>query len=856
MKLVSFFLFIFFLQQETLVAQFTDNFSDQNFSDNPKWLGNDTSFTVENEVLRLTANENTNTGYLSTISQAVLEASWEFDIEYTFQPSGNNHARIYLIADNQDLTADLNGYYLEVGATNRSVRLLRQDGTDSSPIISGIENRLASNPVQLSVRVTRDIVGFWEVFTDTTGGNNYQNEGSGFDDTYLIGDYFGVYCTFTPTRADRFYFDNFNVTGTPFLDETPPSIVTVEAVSANELTVLCDKGVDLTSFDDLTNFEVTPNVGIPSSAERNPSKTSEFTLTFDTSFEIGKPYTLSTENISNFSGYTSSKQEINFQYIVAQEAEYGDILINEFMVNSSPTVGLPDHQYVELYNRSDKYFHLKDWKLSDANSDGTIQDVWLYPDSFVVLVPTAGLSDYPSATNVTSWATLNLTEDRIQLSSTNGELINAVHYTKDWYGDELKSEGGYSIERINPTFNCSNATNWRASSAETGGTPGITNSEVDTLPDAILPSISFARALNEKTILLSFNKGINPELTPFNATSITPTITIDSIHFESVFPETVSLHLAGNLQKNIPYTILLNQVVDCNANENSIETTVYLPDSATIGDVVINEILHHPLTGGADFIELYNTSSKYIDLHNWSFANYDEGLANEKWITQHYILAPQHYVTITSDSSFLKVNYPFSGSGNYIHLDLPSYTNDSSTVFLAQGSQVMDKVSYTDDWHFQLLQTTKGVSLERFDPLGVSNDKNNWHSASETKGFATPGLENSQRSSANVEGALSLSSSSFSPDQDGYEDVLLMTYQLTEPEMVGNLVIYDNMGRKVKQLLNNELLGSSGTIKWDGINESGNKVLIGPYILIFEALNLETGEQVLLRKVVTVAGKL
>ena len=851
---------ILFLLGVTLggYAQFSDDFSDGDFTENPPWFGDTGFFSVENNQLRLTAPSESQEAQLVTLSQALITASWEFALEMTFQPSGNNFAKVYLLSDNSQLNAPLNGYYLEIGATNRAVRLMRQNGTTTATVVEGIENRLASNPVQLSVRVTRDAVGFWEVYTDTTGGTAYVLEGNGFDDTNLHGDYFGVYCRYTPTRADRFYFDNFVVTGDPFTDNEPPKVVDLVPISANELTVTCDKNVQLSSITTLTNFEVNENIGNPIASERNPTNAREFTLTFDASFEIGKVYTLSTQQLLNYSNVASAKQYVDFQYIVAQEAEYGDIIINEFMARSNPTVGLPDRQYVEVYNRSDKFIHLKDWKLSDRTSTGTVQDVWIYPDSIVLLVPTAGLTDYPSATNVTNWPNLNTTGDDIALHTPEGTLIDFIQYTNEWYQDDAKSNGGFSIERINPLFNCSDATNWKASHSPLGGTPGAPNSVLAIFEDESLPQLETARVISPTTIQLSFSKGLQPDYVDVSAIDIAPVMPIDSIHFVGNYPTDLTLYLSTDLERNKQYTLTWENVVCCNENTSTITATFILTDSAIVGDVIINEILHHPLTGGSDFIELYNTSSKYIDLYDWSLGNHgDDGVANERFIPFHYILEPSDYVVITRDSSFLKVNYPFATTGKYIQLpSLPTYTNDGSTVYLVQDEQIMDKVAYTRDWHFQLLQSTRGVSLERFDPNGPSNDPNNWHSASETVGFATPGTTNSQKRTIKASGTLHLSSPSFSPDNDGFEDVLLITYQLTAPEMLGSITIFDDKGRKTRTLVTNELLGTSGTLKWDGVDDRGNKAHIGPYIILFEALDLQSGDSVLLRKVVTVAGRL
>jgi flagellar hook assembly protein FlgD len=57
------------------------------------------------------------------------------------------------------------------------------------------------------------------------------------------------------------------------------------------------------------------------------------------------------------------------------------------------------------------------------------------------------------------------------------------------------------------------------------------------------------------------------------------------------------------------------------------------------------------------------------------------------------------------------------------------------------------------------------------------------------------------------------------------------------PGYVGNAVIYDSRGRRIKNLVQNELLGLEGQFNWDGIMEDGGKAPIGLYILFFEAFH-------------------
>jgi len=45
-------------------------------------------------------------------------------------------------------------------------------------------------------------------------------------------------------------------------------------------------------------------------------------------------------------------------------AETGDVIISEIMADPLPQVSLPAREYIEITNRTQYPFNLKDWKLS------------------------------------------------------------------------------------------------------------------------------------------------------------------------------------------------------------------------------------------------------------------------------------------------------------------------------------------------------------------------------------------------------------------------------------------------------------------------------------------------------------
>ncbi|MFT6244029.1 MAG: hypothetical protein ACJAXI_000794, partial [Crocinitomicaceae bacterium] len=194
--------------------------------------------------------------------------------------------------------------------------------------------------------------------------------------------------------------------------------------------------------------------------------------------------------------------------------------------------------------------------------------------------------------------------------------------------------------------------------------------------------------------------------------------------------------------------------------------------------------------------------------------------------------------------------------GTFVQSDLPTYSNDSGTVYLISNNTLIDGVSYDAEWHFALLDDDDGKTLERLDPLAEANNSSNWHTAAEALDFGTPGRLNSQYRPELINGEFSYSSESISPDNDGFEDVLQVNYQMMEPGMVGTFTVYDDRGRLIAQVISSELLAIEGTFTWQGITDAGNKASIGTYVGVFEAFAVDGEASFAKRKAFVVAGQL
>ena len=855
--------FFFWMSVPFLNAQVSDDFADGEFSSNPTWTGNTNVFIVNSSQQLQLNNVNAATSYLSIPHglSNLQNHEWRFWLKQNFSPSSSNFGKVYLSADNNDLNLVQNGYYLQFGEANATdaIRLFKLENGISTLLCSGMDGQIA-NSFTVGIKVVLTSSNVWELYADLSGGMNYGLQGSFTDLNVLTGTTFGYLCTYTASNATKFYLDDVYI-GSPVLDVQPPQLLEATAISSGQIDALFNEALSASSATELANYAIIPFNSFVSVQQDalNPAL-----VHLNTTFPLvnGNTYTLSTSNLSDLSGNISANQTVNFNYLVSDTAIKGDVIISEFFPDPSPVIGLPDVEYVEIFNHSSKVFHLLDWTISDGSSNGTIGDYWLLPGSYLVLTANANIGMFTNVAGVTSFPSLNNSGDQLILSNQLGTQLDQFNYTDDWYQDNSKKDGGYSLERILLDDPCSNFDNWKASNDLTGGTPGTINSVFSAAPDQSKPSFSSLIALNPNFLEVTFTEGMDSSSLSNAFILTTPNLSIQQTYVQGVNdnpngPPQLIIQFNENFTASTPYEIQIGPVSDCWQNDTTLYGQFILPEQAVAGDIVVNEILANPINGGQDFIELYNRSSKVIDLKDWQFANfYNDTIANMKTIPFHFILEPMSYVAISEDTNFLLLNYPSTIPGRLIEMDMPSYNIDSGTVYLLKDGEQIDRVSYNSDWHFSLLDNTDGVSLERLLPDAFSNQATNWHSAAESIGFATPGRINSQFQFGETPESISLQNDVFSPDLDGFEDVLMVNYSFSKAGLLGKARVFDDIGREVKTIFSNELLATSGFFSWDGIMNEQMKAPIGVYILLVEVFSTD-GSVILTKKIAfTIAGKL
>lgn len=746
----SFIVFINLLFPVLCSAQFTDDFSDGDFTNNPTWGGDTAVFDINAGLeFWLNAPSVQAESYASLPSLSIENAQWEFYLRMDFNPSSTNNAKVYLTADNPVLTGALNGYYVRVGGLNDDISLWRQDGATTTEILTGSPGSVDFNQVNVRVRVTRDVLGNWEILRDTTGGNTFVSEGTIFDNTHFSSQHFGVLCDYTSTRSDKFFFDDFAVSGQPYTDITPPVIDSVAVVSQNQLDIFYNEWVDPVTAETVGNYSVNNGVGTPTTAQVDPVLNNLVHLAFGNNFPNAVNSILTTSNVTDTAGNTLVTVNDTFLYYNAINPQPGDIIITEIYADFSPPNGLPAAEYIEIYNASANIYNLHNWTFTDASSvAGNLNPYFLFPGDYLVICKNTTLSLFsaiPNTMGIGPFATLNNGGDNLQLFSNNGTLIDQVNYDITWYNDPAKDGGGWSLELINPLAVCSSgATNWTASNDPSGGTPGTQNSVFSTAPDVTAPELVNVNINSQTSLTVAFNEAMD-STSVVNAANydFTPGLTVGTISAQAPEFSQVTINFTTPIDSTLSYDLLVTGVTDCPGNTIGSVNTASFAIGATPqpGDIIFSEIYNDFLPSNglplADYVEIYNNTSSIFNLNNFTFTDASTLVAS----FDNYIIQPGEYVILCDQGD----TTDFQSYGNYIGLQpFPTINNDFDVLTLRDSlGNVIDQVAYDDTWYQDPAKEDGGWSLELINPQAAClGSATNWIGSTASIG-GTPGAQNS-----------------------------------------------------------------------------------------------------------------
>jgi hypothetical protein len=525
-----------------------------------------------------------------------------------------------------------------------------------------------------------------------------------------------------------------------------------------------------------------------------------------------------------------------FQYSESRGQSKFDILITEIFADPTPSYGLPDKEFMELYNNSSKKLNLKDFELFYSYTNVVFPSFIIEPEEYIIVCRENNALLFESYGRVLGLPKFSLLNGgtKLRLLNSSGELVHQIDYSSSWYSADR--DQGYSLEMIDLNYPCKEFGNWTSSSSEVGGTPGKLNASAASNPDIEPPTFVGYEALDPSLYAFTFSEKLDEN--PLILSIFSKEISINEAFKDESNASNILVRFSEAPKIDLFYEIIFNAISDCSGNTaEPILVNIGTIPSPEKGELLLSEILFNPKSNGADFIELYNTSNRTINLKGIGLSKTNAiGEIDDTKIlfVNNQLIEPNDFLVVTENKLIQKEIYPKAINNKMFQVkDLPSYSNAQGEVVLLDSEEgVLDRMTYNEDMHHASIDNPDGISLERvrFDIEG--NVITNWQSASSSENYATPGYKIWSLSDS-FKFLVEINPMVFTPDNDGLDETTSIEFKVSEP---GNLTakIFDINGRMIKTLAANQYVSNPYSLEWNGVGETNTILPVGYYVLLSE----------------------
>ncbi|MEO0558450.1 MAG: lamin tail domain-containing protein [Bacteroidota bacterium] len=375
-------------------------------------------------------------------------------------------------------------------------------------------------------------------------------------------------------------------------DQDPPTLNAVEAVSATTIRVTFSEPVG-GSAGVPANYEVSGSSQV--TAANPASDPTVADLTVEPALTGPAEYTLTVRNVADLRGNAMTSESATFFFGTGDAAASRDLVINEFLYDE-PASNSPG-EFVELVNRSDKTFDLREFTLNDGTGDDepiTDQAVFIGPGEYAVIVEDgpdfqAVFAGVPFIDQPT-WSALNNSGDAIVLKY-QGTTIDSLTYTSAWNGVDL------SLERKDPE-GASVRSNFLPTTDPRGGTPGAENSQF--APDVTGPQLAQASGSSDgRVVIVELDEPATQASVSASAFSISGATILEAAYDGDV---TVSLTLTTSLPTGT-YTVTATGLTDALGNVTAQTSTTFEYTADETSPAVASAVVLEPTRVSVSFTE-------------------------------------------------------------------------------------------------------------------------------------------------------------------------------------------------------------------------------------------------------------
>ncbi|NBC82349.1 MAG: hypothetical protein GVY19_03110 [Bacteroidetes bacterium] len=588
------------------------------------------------------------------------------------------------------------------------------------------------------------------------------------------------------------------------------------------------------------NFTLNPDLGQPKYMRWINDTT--LNVSFQSAIEKGKDYQLSITEIIDLCGNVNTTIEATIQWVVAQP---NDVLITEIMADPVPVYGLPEEEYIELYNRSNYPVNLDKWQLFINGSISNLPFYNLDPDNYVVLANESAQNKFPDSVNMLLFnlPAIANNEGEIALLDSLSMVIHATTYNKSWMASEYKQNGGWSLEMTDIHNPCDGELNWQESINKSGGTPGEKNSVSAANRDTKSPFAKRIGFTHDSILRIHFSEPLDTTSVSLDLIRVNDEIIPHAIDFEFPMRRYIDVYFTIHFDSAQSYQLQMDEgFADCAGNRNQSGHTFQFsyPQQTQKQDVIMNELMFNPLPGGPDYIEMINRSDKILDLKELALVSLESGNQFKEpplsLSESSYLLYPDQLFVVSSDTTFLSENYESCNGFRIETTQMPSMPYESGGLALINQEQVrIDSLYYDHSWHSDWVKNEDGVALERLNPNWPGQQADNWRSGIAATHYGTPGCKNANFTSGmDNESKFTAEPRLITPNADGYQDEVIFTYALPEGNYILHAWIYNSNGQFVVRIKQDELVSHNGFFTWDGRNRNDLICPIGIYLVYVE----------------------
>ena len=419
------------------------------------------------------------------------------------------------------------------------------------------------------------------------------------------------------------------------------------------------------------------------------------------------------------------------------------LVISEIMYHPLPRSDGRNLEFIELYNSEASPADISGYRLT-GDADFVFPTNTVLPAlGFLIVAPAPSdvrtvyglgtvLGPFGNGTN-----SLPNDEGTLRLRNKSGAVLLEVHYADAPPWPAAADGAGHSLALARPSLGEGDANAW-GPSVLIGGSPGAGDPAINDPLSAVIineflahtddPDVDYIELYNHSNQALDLSGCILTDDPSTNRFIVPPNTTILPREFV-YFTQTnlnFSLSAAGETiyLKNAAQTRVLD-AVRFGGQENGVATG-RVPDGADqfhrllaktpgapnagirVSDVVINELMYHPITDDSDdqYVELYNRSLAPVNLSGWKLSD-----AVNFTFPSNTVIASDGYLVVAKNAAHLRTNYAaltagntlgnfdgqLSGNGERLALTMPDTILVTNAVGVVETNTIhitVDEVTY------------------------------------------------------------------------------------------------------------------------------------------------------------------